>query len=165
MSAEARAGRIAAVAAIQAIAAAFFLYDVVADVRSEGIGPHLAIESLVALALVAGVALGIREVRRLLREARARNDALAVAQGALWRLAKQRFADWGLTPAERDVALFALKGLEPAEIARLRGAAAGTVRAQLARVYAKAGVSSRHGLVGLFTEELFAGGIDDAEGQ
>lgn len=59
-----------------------------------------------------------------------------------------------LTAAECDVALFALKGCDAAEIARLRGAAQGTVRAQLSQVYAKAGVTSQAGLVSLFLEDL-----------
>jgi DNA-binding CsgD family transcriptional regulator len=51
-------------------------------------------------------------------------------------LVTQRFAEWGLTAAEADVALFALKGFDTAGIAELRGAAHGTVSAQLAQVYA-----------------------------
>jgi DNA-binding NarL/FixJ family response regulator len=69
----------------------------------------------------------------------------------------QRFAQWGLTPAEADVALFALKGFDIAGIADLRGAAQGTVRAQLTQVYSKAGVSSRAGLVALFFDDLLDG--------
>jgi DNA-binding CsgD family transcriptional regulator len=42
------------------------------------------------------------------------------------------------------------------EIARLRGSAAGTVRAQLARVYAKANVESHSGLIALFLDELLS---------
>ncbi|WP_210766507.1 LuxR C-terminal-related transcriptional regulator [Caenibius tardaugens] len=65
-----------------------------------------------------------------------------------------RFVQWQLTPAEADVALFALKGCDVAEIAALRATAAGTVRAQLARIYAKAGVTSHTALLALFVEEL-----------
>lgn len=79
---------------------------------------------------------------------------MAAPKGALADLARLRFSDWKLTAAEADVALFALKGCDVAEIAALRGAAAGTVRAQLARVYAKAGVRSQSALMALFMEEL-----------
>jgi len=74
-----------------------------------------------------------------------------------------RFAEWKLTPAEADVAMFALKGCDAAAIAEMRGAATGTVRAQLARVYAKAGVSSRADLVSLFFDDLLDGLGADAE--
>ena len=93
-------------------------------------------------------------MRVLLAEARRREQSLAVARGALGAHVAERFRDWGLTAAESDVALFALKGCDAAEIARLRGAAAGTVRAQLSQVYAKAGVASQAALVSLFVEDL-----------
>jgi hypothetical protein len=48
----------------------------------------------------------------------------------------------------------AIKGLDVAEIAALRGSAQGTVRAQLTRIYAKAGTTSQTGLIALFMEEL-----------
>ena len=67
-----------------------------------------------------------------------------------------RFADWGLSSAEADVALFALKGCSIAQIAALRDAAQGTVRAQLSQVYAKAGVSSQPMLMSLFLDDLMS---------
>lgn len=156
-----RAGRrawvLAAIVLLQALAAAFFVGDALADVRADGWRAHVAVEGLIALALVAGVVLGTLELRRMLAEAQRSAEALAVARGALGELVAQRFAEWGLTAAEADVALFALKGFDTAGIAELRGAAHGTVRAQLAQVYAKAGVSSRAGLVALFFEDLLDG--------
>jgi DNA-binding NarL/FixJ family response regulator len=50
--------------------------------------------------------------------------------------------------------LFTLKGLDIADIATARGSAQGTVRAQLAKVYAKAGVSNRGQLISTFIEDL-----------
>jgi DNA-binding NarL/FixJ family response regulator len=47
-----------------------------------------------------------------------------------------------------------LRTFDVAEIARLRGAAAGTVRSQLSQVYAKAGVTSQAMLVSLFIDDL-----------
>ena len=70
-----------------------------------------------------------------------------------------RFEEWQLAAAKAAVALFALKGCDAPEIARLRGAASGTVRAQLSAVYAKAGVSSQAALVSLFIEDLLGNGI------
>lgn len=57
---------------------------------------------------------------------------LAPARGALGEHIATRLGEWGLTPGESDVALFALKGCDIAETARLCGAATGTLRAQLA---------------------------------
>lgn len=145
---------VAAVVAVQAVAAVFFVADALGDFAADGLTAHILIEALIAFALLAGVLVGAAHVRRLLAEARRREQALAVAKGALAEHISARFADWGLTAAESDVALFALKGCDAAEIAALRGAAQGTVRAQLSQVYAKAGVTSQAGLVSLFLEDL-----------
>lgn len=145
---------VAATVVVQAVAAVFFVADALDDVADDGVTTHIAIEGLIAFALLAGVFLGAWHMRVLLAEARRREQSLAVARGALGAHVAERFRDWGLTAAESDVALFALKGCDAAEIARLRGAAAGTVRAQLSQVYAKAGVASQAALVSLFVEDL-----------
>lgn len=145
------------VVALQAVATAFFLFDALADVRADGLTAHVLVEALIALALLAGVGLGLAQLRALLARAERDSQALAAASGALADLVQARFRHWGLTPAEADVALLALKGFDPADIARLRGSAGGTVRAQLAQVYAKAGVGSRAALVSLFFDDLLDG--------
>ncbi|MBC7169086.1 MAG: helix-turn-helix transcriptional regulator [Phenylobacterium sp.] len=132
----------------------FFILDAAADVAADGLSAHVAVEALAALGLMAGVAMGTILLRRLLAVGRRKSAALAVAAGALSEVIAARARDWGLTPAETDVAVFSLKGCDVAEIARLRNAAPGTVRAQLARVYQKAGVNSRSALASLFLDEL-----------
>lgn len=145
---------VAVVVVVQAIAAVFFVADALGDLGGEGVTLHIAIEGVIAFALLAGVILGASHTRLLLGEARRREAALAVARGALAEHLAVRFAEWDLTPAESEVALFALKGCDAAEIAALRNAAQGTVRAQLSSIYAKAGVSSQAALVSLFFDEL-----------
>jgi len=149
-----KAAGISILVALQALACGFFLVDLVGDVMAEGIAPHLAIEALAAAALLVAVVLGALQVRALIAAARRDETAVAAAKGALAELIGLRFAQWQLTAAEADVALFAIKGCDISEIAGMRGSAAGTVRAQLARVYAKAGVESQSGLIALFLEEL-----------
>ena len=144
----------ASVVALQTLAMTFFIFDAAADVAADGLSAHVAVEAFAALGLMAGVGLGIILLRRLLAADRRKSAALAVAAGALSEVIAARARDWGLTPAETDVAIFALKGCDVAEIARLRNAAPGTVRAQLARVYQKAGVNSRSALASLFLDEL-----------
>lgn len=155
-SIERKATGISILVALQALACSFFLADLVGDVVAEGIGWHLVIEGMAAIALLAAVVLGALQVRSLIAAARRDETAVAAAKGALADLIALRFAEWKLTAAEADVALFALKGCDIAEIAGLRGSAAGTVRAQLARVYAKAQVDSQSGLIAQFLEELIA---------
>ncbi|OYY64787.1 MAG: LuxR family transcriptional regulator [Sphingomonas sp. 28-62-11] len=142
------------VVVLQLLATLFFLGDVVGDWRGERISAHLIIEAAVSIALLAGVVFGALQIRWLIRQARHDETAVATARGAMANLIRLRFAEWRLTAAEADVALFALKGCDIAEIAALRATAAGTVRAQLTNVYAKAGVKSQVGLIAQFTEDL-----------
>lgn len=142
------------VVVLQILAALFFTLDALADFREEGLGPHLLAEGAAVLALIAGIGFGVKLIRDLVVQARRDEAAIALAKGAMADLVRLRFDEWALTAAEADVALFALKGLDVADIARLRGAATGTVRAQLARVYAKAGVRSQVALIALFMEDM-----------
>lgn len=146
-----------AILTLQAVAAIYFVVDGVDDLivqASRGIDAEIIMECLVAFALLGGVVMGSHYIRRITAELHRQDRALANARGALAEHIALRFGEWGLTPGEGDVALFALKGCDVAEIARLRGAATGTVRSQLSQVYAKAGVSSQAMLVSLFIEDL-----------
>lgn len=151
---ERKATAMTVVVALQALATLFFLVDFAGDVAGGGFGRHLLIEGVAALALLAAVVLGAFHLRSLILSARQDEIAVAMARGAATELIQLRFAQWKLTNAEADVALFALKGCDVHDIAELRRAAPGTVRAQLAKVYAKAGVSSQSSLIALFLEEL-----------
>lgn len=68
---------------------------------------------------------------------------LKVASGAFQELIDEYFMSWQLTPAEKDVALFAIKGISISDIASMRGVSEGTVKAQTTAIYRKAGVSGR----------------------
>lgn len=150
---------------IQAMAAAFFVGDVIADLTFDGLDAHVALEAAVSLALVLGLVFGVREVRRTIESARRNEEALAIAKGALSDVMEHNFDNWQLTSAERDVALLAVKGCDINEISDLRQVAQGTVRAQLSRVYAKSGVSSRTELISLFIEDLIDLGPAESEGE
>lgn len=144
--------------AFQVLACAYFVGDALLDQSDPALsGPASVFEIIIALALMVGIGLGAAYIVRLIREARVRETSVAIARGALSRILSQRFVDWGLSAAEAEVALFALKGCTVAEIATMRSAAQGTVRAQLSKVYAKAGVSSQPMLMSLFLEDLLAG--------
>jgi DNA-binding NarL/FixJ family response regulator len=151
-----KAAGVGVLAGLQAVACAFFLADVVTDVATEGFGVHLAVEAAAVAALIVAVVMCGSRARECFAEARREKAAVAAARGALSELIRMRFDAWHLTVAEADVALFALKGCEVNEIARFRSSAEGTVRAQLARVYAKAKVDSHSGLIALFLEDLIA---------
>ncbi|MCA8942272.1 MAG: helix-turn-helix transcriptional regulator [Planctomycetes bacterium] len=84
-----------------------------------------------------------------------RDEARDLSQG-LGELIDRQFGRWGLTPAERDVALLLLKGLSHKEVAAIRGVGEATARQQSTAVYRKAGVSGRHDLAAFFLEDMLA---------
>ena len=143
---------------VQTLAAVFFVGDVIGDLRADPISGHFIFEAVVTAALVLGILFGAFALRRTIELLRAQDQALQVARGALSDVINQQFQVWALTPAERDVGLLALKGLDVAE---LRGAAQGTVRAQLTRIYSKAGVSGRAQFAAFFVEDLLGEGVPD----
>ena len=153
-----RAAALSALLAVQAFAAGFFLIDIAQDIAGWQVLPgeelHYAIELIAVVALVVGVALAALEIRRVMARQERIEQQLRVASGAFHDLLEEHFDDWRLTPAERDVALMAIKGFSIAEIAELRQTRTGTVKAQCASVYAKAGVSGRPQLLSLFIDQL-----------
>ena len=112
------------------------------------------LEIAAAFGLVIGLVLGGISLRRAFRDRNAAEERLRRASGAFMDLLSERFAEWGLTPAEKDVALFAIKGLSTADIAVLRATSEGTVKAQTNAIYRKAGVSGRSQLLSLFIDDL-----------
>jgi DNA-binding CsgD family transcriptional regulator len=107
-----------------------------------------------ALGLMFGAVLSVIVLGRTLRRQKRAEEQLRQVSGAFMELMQTRFRDWGLTSAERDVALFAIKGLSTHEIASLRGTAEGTVKAQTNAIYRKSGVNGRPQLLSLFIEDL-----------
>lgn len=149
-----KSAAMAAFLLLQAIAAVFFVADAGTDLLAAPREWHSLFEALVALVLVLGIGIGSWQLRQMLERMSEQERALDTARGDLARVIETQFDDWGLTPAERDVGMLALKGLDVAEIAGLRNAAQGTVRAQLTRIYAKAGVSGRAQFASWFVEDL-----------
>jgi DNA-binding CsgD family transcriptional regulator len=107
----------------------------------------------------AGIAISISLIFMLLRRNREVETQLKAASGAFHQLMRERFEDWRLSPSEAEVALFTIKGLSNAEIARLRGTSEGTIKAQSNAIFRKAGVNNRSQLLGIFVEDLVGGAI------
>jgi len=154
--------------AVQAVSAAFFLSDTLASIfglRSRPINWQLRelLEIGAVIGLLLGTVLGVVAIARSQRRTEHLESQLRVAAGAFAELLDERFVEWGLTPAERDVAVFAVKGMSISEIAALRETSEGTVKAQSNAIYRKAGVTGRYQLLSLFVDELMTG-ISDTVG-
>ncbi|GGF77379.1 helix-turn-helix transcriptional regulator [Alteromonas lipolytica] len=67
---------------------------------------------------------------------------------------QDQFERWQLTPSEKEVGLFLLKGLSLNEIAEMRQTSEKTIRHQASAVYKKSECTGRHELAAFFFEEL-----------
>ncbi|MCV2869708.1 helix-turn-helix transcriptional regulator [Defluviimonas sp. WL0002] len=148
---------------VQAICAIFFVSDIVLSVFNIYASPipwqtREYLEIGAAVGLILGLVLGATVIHHNHRERRLAEEKLRRASGAFMELLAERFDEWGLTPAEQDVALFAIKGMSTAEIANLRSTSEGTVKAQTNAIYRKAGVAGRPQLLSLFIEDLMEEG-------
>jgi DNA-binding CsgD family transcriptional regulator len=164
-----RAAPILAIFGIQAFCAFFFVADILSSIlgiRTTPISWEMRelMEIGASVGLVLGVGVGAWMLRRALHERNTAEERLRRASGAFMDLLEERFVEWGLTPSERDVALFAIKGMSTAEIATLRSTSEGTVKAQTNAIYRKAGVSGRSQLLSLFIDDLMReeGGVRQA---
>jgi DNA-binding CsgD family transcriptional regulator len=156
---------IVAALVVEVFAAVFFVSDSLLELATDTSKRHALMELPVAIALCIGAWFTVQELRRLLRRSDEQNRALALASGAFVQVVERQFDGWKLTKSEREVAWLSLKGVDPAVMAELRGSAAGTVRAQLARVYGKSGVTSRAQFASVFVDELLGRLPDPTQGK
>jgi DNA-binding NarL/FixJ family response regulator len=146
---------------VQAVGALFFIGDIAFSVLGVPRQPldwktREVLEIGAAVALLIGLvmsgALLVQSQRRLGRA----EAQLQRASAAFMDLMEQNFTLWRLTPAERDVAFFVLKGCSTQEIAGFRNTSDGTVKAQMNAIYRKAGVTGRGQLMSVFLDDLIA---------
>lgn len=98
------------------------------------------------------------ELRRSLDARREERDAwrtsARLALRGLGEAVDRQFVLWGLTPAEREVALLLLKGYSHKQVARASGRNERTARQHASAVYRKAGLSGRAELAAFFLDDL-----------
>jgi DNA-binding CsgD family transcriptional regulator len=158
-----RRGIVFAVLIIQALCAVFFVSDILSSYFGFRTTPiswesRELIEIGAAAGLVIGLVFAAMALRAAFRDRNIAEERLRRASGDFAVLLQERFVEWGLTLAEKDVALFAIKGMSTAEIAVLRSTSEGTVKAQTNAIYRKAGVTGRSQLLSLFIEDLMRDG-------
>ncbi len=149
--------------------------DLMLDLRAGTTPAHVWIEGLVVAIGLAAAAKFANQVRTLARDARElhrqtvelgahlaesradaerwKRDARNLIAG-LGAAIDQQLERWGLSPAEKEVALLLLKGLSHKEIADARAVNETTVRQQARALYRKAGLSGRSDLAAFFLEDL-----------
>lgn len=144
--------------ALQLVCVAFFLADAIMDAAEIGgalvTNVHFLIESLATATLLIAAVLEWRVLRNILRRQFHLERQASLASAAFHDIVEDHFAQWGLTPAEKDVAHFAVKGLTISEIAQMRESAEGTVKSHLNNIYRKAEVPGRAAFLSLLIDDL-----------
>jgi DNA-binding CsgD family transcriptional regulator len=147
--------------ALQLASGLFLLWDILGSMLGLASSPIAWVYYELAqigavIGLIFGMMVSATLMLRSIRRQRKAEESLRLASGAFMDVLQERFDDWELTPAEKDVALFSIKGLSTADIASLRSTSEGTVKAQTNAIYRKAGVSGRPQLLSLFIDELMS---------
>ncbi|MBK7949298.1 MAG: LuxR family transcriptional regulator [Deltaproteobacteria bacterium] len=154
--------------ALLAVIALFGAIDLVLDRPATLFSAHVLFELAFIALCLGGVAyvwrgwLGVRAElagsQRALRDRelerdRWRDEANRLLAG-LGAAIEAQFERWGLTPAEKEVALLLLKGLGHKEAAVVLARSERTVRQHAIAVYRKSGLAGRAELAAFFLEDL-----------
>ena len=143
---------------VQAFCAIFFVSDLAADIGFLGVDifsdAHLMTEFAATLSLIVAIGIELRLMLRLLRREARLVQSLDMARAAVQEVIEAHFEDWALSPSERDVANFLIKGLSIAETAQMRGTAEGTIKAHLSGIYRKSGTHNRAELMSLLIDAM-----------
>lgn len=115
---------------------------------------HEMIELMILVSLHIGAYIAWQSYKLLLARSDRMKSQLRVASGAFQAALDQLFNQWGLSDAEKEVALLTVKGMSITEIADLRETTSGTIKAQSSAIYKKAGVGGRAQLVSSLIEDL-----------
>ncbi len=176
VTSDGREQRLAAVlAVIFGGIAALAATDLVGDAGSAASPMHLAVEGTVLLIGLTGSVWMAARFRAFASEHRAlavHAEGLArrlddsLREAARWRqeagdliagladAIDRQLERWGLSPAEKEVALLLLKGLSHKEIGEVRHVSEATVRQQARALYQKGGLEGRRDLAAFFLEDL-----------
>ncbi|GAA71311.1 MULTISPECIES: LuxR C-terminal-related transcriptional regulator [Pseudoalteromonas] len=98
--------------------------------------------------------LNLAQLKASKENIRLLNQQLEDSKVAFFSKIEEQFQKWGLTAAEKEVALFLVKGLSTSEIANIRDKSEKTISNQSSAIYKKADVTGRHELAALFFEML-----------
>ncbi len=142
--------------------------DLVTDFKSGGSGSHLIVEGLLFTISAGFFIFGLRQLQVAKTEIvtlRRNMDELTLEKEQ-WKQSSQRllqglsikiesqFTDWKLTPAEKEVGFFLIKGFSLKEISDLRQTKIKTTQQQAQAIYQKSGLANRSELSAFFLEDL-----------
>lgn len=149
-------GLLVAVQAASAISVLLYMLSSFLPIQRDPISweTREALEVGLVLTLIVSVFHGVFALRKMRGEIGEVQSQLRVASASFNTLIEDDFAQWKLSPSEKDVALFILKGMSNAEIAELIDKKVGTVKAHSNAVFRKSGLANRNQLASHFLEVL-----------
>jgi DNA-binding CsgD family transcriptional regulator len=144
---------------VQVLLTGFFLFDLLSSRVSLSSDPlpwrvRELIELSGALGLLIGIFVSFYELAKTRSRMRMLQSRMRVASSAFYDLVQDEFDAWNLTPKERDVGIFILKGLTNSEISQITDKKEGTFKAQTNSLFKKADVSNRSQFACYFIEVL-----------
>lgn len=148
--------------ALQAVSAAVFLYVFWGDIlglRTEDIDWSWIefMQVLASVGVIVGFATSVVFLKRSQSRMHYLTRQLEVAAGQFEEHLGLTLARWGLTDAEKEVAVLAMKGFSNAEIAELRITSLPTVKSQMTAIFRKSGCTSRQQLISYLVDDLVQG--------
>lgn len=146
------------------------ILDIIEDYSEGAEFAHLALEAAIALCALAAMVyliLRIKKEKNLTRKLVEEKTVLKEIADKYQQKSKlfveglgvqidREFQEWSLSDAERDIALFLLKGVGPKQIADIRNSSEKTVRHQISSIYKKSGLKGREELTAHFLEDLLS---------
>jgi DNA-binding NarL/FixJ family response regulator len=144
------------------------IIDLIMDRPEKLLSVHVLFElSLISVSLAAATYLArgwysashaVTKLRHSLADRELERDAwkarASVAMESLGTAVSLQLTDWNLTGAERETAVFLLKGYSTKRIARTTGRSDRTVRQHAVSVYRKSGLEGRAELAAFFLGDL-----------
>ena len=167
--------RSAFVVGLYFLCSVFFGIDIIVEVTLEfnDLGKityfdalHLIMEILAEAALILAVILSLSSYFRLKESSKHNRDLVKAIRTGFDKVLNQKFDDWELTEAQKDIALLSARGQSIAQIVEVRDTRDGTVKAHLHNIYKKANASSRTELLAVLMDELLSSQVatEEADG-
>lgn len=146
----------------------FVSYDVWSDYQAGSPFSHMIVESVIVILATIGTIVVLSQNSALRTEVQITHHELAALklQATHWKTENQsliqglseaidkQLQSWGLTPAEKEVALLLLKGLSFKEIGTIRESTEKTVRHHAQKIYEKSKLAGRAELSAFFLEDI-----------
>lgn len=121
-------------------------------------------ESVIALFSIAGIYFLFKELKdnktdienaqEVIESLKTKNQKLSDINLDFWKSVQNQFISWGLTQAEKDIAILLLRGLSNQQIAAIRGKSLKTIENQAFSIYQKSGTTGKLEFIAFFISPL-----------